>query len=91
MDVYLMQHGEALPAEVDPARPLTEAGRRSVGRWSPRTRRPAACTSTGSCTAGSCAPSSRPLILASALGCATVDQVDGLSPNADVQEAAEPR
>ena len=30
MRLYLVQHGAALPGEVDPARPLSEAGRRDV-------------------------------------------------------------
>ncbi len=30
MDVYLMQHGEAVPAEVDPDRPLDENGQANV-------------------------------------------------------------
>ena len=30
MKVYLVQHGEAEPASVEPARPLTERGRRDV-------------------------------------------------------------
>ncbi|RMD80618.1 MAG: phosphoglycolate phosphatase, partial [Gammaproteobacteria bacterium] len=30
MRLYLFQHAEALPEEVDPARPLSEAGRRQA-------------------------------------------------------------
>lgn len=30
MKLYLVQHGEALPAEEDPARPLSETGRQDV-------------------------------------------------------------
>jgi phosphohistidine phosphatase len=32
MKVYLMQHGEAQPKDVDPTRPLTERGRQEVQR-----------------------------------------------------------
>lgn len=32
MDIYLIQHGESKPKEEDPARPLTDAGKRTVGR-----------------------------------------------------------
>jgi len=32
MDVYLVQHGAALPAEQDPRRPLSEAGRAAVAK-----------------------------------------------------------
>jgi len=38
MDLYLMQHGEARPEAVDPARPLTEAGRVAVRRVAERAR-----------------------------------------------------
>ena len=32
MYVYLVQHGEAEPKDIDPARPLTELGRQAVAR-----------------------------------------------------------
>ncbi len=32
MKLYLVQHGEALPREADPDRPLSETGRADVGR-----------------------------------------------------------
>jgi phosphohistidine phosphatase len=88
MDVYLMQHGEAAPAEVDPARPLTEIGRRSVG---------AVAAHAASCGvhidrivhSGKLRAEQTAAILAGALGCDVVDQVEGLSPNAAVQEAAD--
>ena len=32
MEVYLVQHGEAQPKSVDPARPLTERGRQDAQR-----------------------------------------------------------
>jgi phosphohistidine phosphatase len=32
MDIYLIQHGESKPKEEDPARPLTDAGKRTSGR-----------------------------------------------------------
>lgn len=40
MELYLMRHGEATAEEVDPRRPLTEAGRAAVERV---TRRAAGC------------------------------------------------
>ena len=83
-----MQHGEAAAAEVDPARPLTETGRRSVAGVAAHA---AACgvhvdriVHSGKLRAEQTAA-----ILAGALGCDVVDQVDGLSPNAAVQEAAD--
>jgi len=88
VDVYLMQHGEAVPADIDPARPLTEAGRRSVGAVAAHA---AACgvhidriVHSGKLRAEQTAA-----ILAEALGCRTVDRVDGLSANAAVQDAAD--
>jgi phosphohistidine phosphatase len=32
MDIYLIQHGESKPKEENPDRPLTDAGKRTVGR-----------------------------------------------------------
>jgi phosphohistidine phosphatase SixA len=32
MDFYLVRHGEAKPASEDPARPLTDRGRKEVER-----------------------------------------------------------
>lgn len=83
-----MQHGEAAAADVDLERPLTEAGRRSVG---------AVATHAAACAvhvdrivhSGKLRAEQTAAILAAALGCYVVDQVDGLSPNAAVQEAAD--
>src|SRR5690349_24342530 len=36
MDLYLMRHGEAMAAEQDPRRPLTEAGRAAAARVAAR-------------------------------------------------------
>ena len=87
MDVYLMQHGEALPAELDPSRSLSEVGQRSVDLVS---RHAAACgvrvdriVHSGKLRAVESA-----LILARALGCAEVGPFDGLGPGADVEVAA---
>ena len=86
MDIYLMQHGEALPAELDPSRSLSEVGQRSVEVVS---RHAAACgvrvdriVHSGKLRAVESA-----LILARALGCSDVGHVDGLSPGADVEPA----
>ena len=88
MDVYLMQHGQAEPADVDPDRPLTADGRASVEVVSAHA---AACgvhvdriVHSGKLRAEQTAG-----ILAEALGCLAVDQVGGLSPNSAVQDAAD--
>lgn len=36
MDIYLIQHAESTPKEEDPARPLTDTGRRNVERVATR-------------------------------------------------------
>jgi phosphohistidine phosphatase len=87
VDVYLMQHGEAVPAEVDPDRPLTDAGRaavRAVGAHA------AACgvridriVHSGKTRAEQTAD-----LLAAALGCRQVAAVHGLKPNDPVEAAA---
>jgi len=88
MDVYLMQHGEAAPTELDPDRPLTATGRRSVGAVASHAAgkgvRVDRIVHSGKLRAAQSAS-----ILADALGCQAVDQVEGLAPNADVREAAE--
>jgi phosphohistidine phosphatase len=87
VDVFLMQHGEAMPAELDPSRSLSEVGQRSVEMVS---RHAAACgvrieriVHSGKLRAVESA-----LILGKVLGCADVRHVDGLSPDADVEAAA---
>jgi phosphohistidine phosphatase len=88
VDVYLMQHGQAAPADVDPGRPLTADGRRSVE---------VVCAHAAACGvhvdrivhSGKLRAEQTAAILAEALGCQAVDRVDGLSPNAAVQDAAD--
>lgn len=86
MDVYLMQHGEAVPAEADPDRPLTPEGRTHVAAVAAHA---AACgvrvdrvVHSGKARAAQTAQ-----ILAEALGCADVGAVPGLKPNDDVVAA----
>jgi phosphohistidine phosphatase len=88
MDVYLMQHGAAMPAELDPSRSLSEVGQRSVEAVS---RHAAACGVRVDRIAhsGKLRAVESALILARALGCDDVRHVEGLSPNGDVQVAAD--
>jgi phosphohistidine phosphatase len=88
MDVHLMQHGEAVAADLDPARPLTGAGRAAVARVAGHA---AACgvridriVHSGKLRAQQTAE-----ILADALGCADIAAVPGLKPNDDVVAAAD--
>lgn len=87
MDLYLMQHGEAVPAEVDPLRPLTEGGRSSVRAVAHHAK---ACgvridriAHSGKLRAAQTAE-----LLASALGTRAVGEASGLRPNDPVQAAA---
>lgn len=88
MDVYLMQHGEAMAQADDPARPLTEAGRAATGRVAERAKatgvRVDVCVHSGKLRAEQTAQ-----ILASALGFVGSVQVrDGLAPNDPVAPTA---
>ena len=82
-----MQHGEALPADVDPDRPLAEVGRRNVllvaAHAAARGVRVERIVHSGKLRAEQTAE-----ILADALGCSVVEEVDGLNPNGDVRRAA---
>ena len=87
VDVYLMQHGEAVPADVDPDRPLADVGRRNVllvaghaARCGVRLDR---IVHSGKLRAAQTAQ-----ILAGAIGCPVVEEVAGLNPNGDVRLAA---
>lgn len=87
MDVFLMQHGEAVAAEADPDRPLTGEGRQSVISVA---RHAAACgirpdriVHSGKTRAAQSAE-----LLAQATGCTRVDQVPGLKPSDSVVAAA---
>ena len=86
MDVYLMQHGEAVSAEVDPDRPLTPEG---IAHVSAVAAHAAACgvrvdrvVHSGKTRAAQTAA-----ILAGALGCPDVLAAHGLKPNDDVVAA----
>jgi phosphohistidine phosphatase len=87
VDLYLMQHGEAVPGEVDPQRPLSEHGRQSVaavaGRASAAGVRIDRVVHSGKLRAEQTAR-----ILAEALYCTDVSAHSGLSPRDNVQEAA---
>jgi phosphohistidine phosphatase len=87
MDLYLMQHGEAVRAEVDPDRPLAPEGRAHVAVVASHA---AACgvrvdrvVHSGKTRAAQTAA-----ILAAALGCADLVEVAGLKPNDDAAAAA---
>lgn len=82
-----MQHGLAAAPEVDPERPLTDAGRSAVvsvaAHAAARGVRVDRIVHSGKLRAEQTAE-----ILADALGCPVVEEVDGLNPNGDVRRAA---
>lgn len=87
MDVYLMQHGEAAAADLDPRRPLTEQGRGSVAAVAGQA---AACgvridriVHSGKLRARQTAE-----MLADALGGSAAAEVSGLAPMDPVEAAA---
>ena len=89
MDLYLMQHGEATAEDVDPARPLTEAGQVAVRRVAERAAaagvRVDACVHSGKLRAEQTAQ-----ILIAAIGAGEGPQArDGLAPNDPVAPTAE--
>lgn len=82
-----MQHGEALSADVDPERPLSEQGRSTVA---------AVAAHASACGvrldrivhSGKLRAEQTAAILAAELACADVGAVPGLAPNDDVRAAA---
>jgi phosphohistidine phosphatase len=87
VDIYLMQHGQAVAAEVDPARPLSDGGRESVmvvaGHAAVRGVRIDRIVHSGKLRAEQTA-----IILADATYCTDVSAHSGLAPLDDVHEAA---
>ena len=88
MNLFLMQHGAALSDEQDPARPLTEAGRRDVERVVTRAQRCGVevdrCLHSGKLRAQQTAG-----LLADALEVPEVEAHSGLNPSDDVAPFAE--
>jgi len=89
MRVYLVQHAEAVPDDLDPEQPLTPAGRetaRRVARWLAATgrARPAEILHSTKARAKQTAE-----IFARALATPPLREVDGLCPGDDVDPAAE--
>lgn len=81
MKVYLVQHGEAKPAEEDPMRPLTARGEEEVKRVAVFLRR--AGVKVGRVLhSGKLRASQTASIIAEAIGAKT-EQANGLEPNAD--------
>jgi phosphohistidine phosphatase len=83
MELYLVQHGEAVSKEVDPNRPLTERGRVEVLRVA-RTARAAGVRVTAACHSGKLRAQQTAEILGAELEVeATPTVLAGLSPNDD--------
>jgi phosphohistidine phosphatase len=89
MDLFLMQHGEAMAETDDPARPLTMAGRSAVERVAVRAQaagvRVDRCLHSGKLRAEQTA-----LVLAGAIALGTrVEAREGLAPNDPVAPVAQ--
>jgi phosphohistidine phosphatase len=89
MRLYLVQHAEAVPADLDPEQPLTPAGRemaRRVSRWLAATgrARPAEILHSRRARARQTAE-----IFARALATPPLREADGLLPGDDIGPAAE--
>jgi phosphohistidine phosphatase len=86
MDVYLMQHGEAVPAEHDPQRPLSSDGAAHVRAVAARA---AVCGVQVDRIVHSGKPRAEQTaaVLAEGLRCEVVEQVGGLQPNDPPDEA----
>lgn len=89
MRVYLVQHAEAIPSDLDPEQPLTPAGRetaRRVARWLAATgrARPAEILHSMKPRAKQTAE-----VFARALATPPLREVPGLGPDDDVGPAAE--
>lgn len=88
MDVYLMQHGEAMAEADDPARPLTDAGQAAVARVASRAQaagvRIDRCAHSGKLRAQQTAE-----LLAAAVAGGRVESRAGLAPNDPVSPTVE--
>lgn len=82
-----MQHGQAVPADVDPDRPLTAEGLEAVAQVA---RHVAVCGVTVDriVHSGKTRAAQTAAILADVLGCPRVDQVPDLTPKGDVHAVA---
>ncbi len=86
MDLFLMQHGEALSADVDPLRPLSDQGRASVRSVAGHA---AACgvSIDRIVHSGKLRAAQTAALLAASLRCGDVAQMDGLKPSDSVELA----
>lgn len=88
MDLYLMQHGEAVSEQQDPARPLTDAGRAAVERVAARAL--AAGVQVDACVhSGKTRAEQSALALADALQVPAVNARGDLDPSSPVSPFAQ--
>ena len=89
MRLYLVQHGDSVPEQADPQRPLSAAGRRQVEAIGSPARQRRRTARRGLSTAASCAPSRRPSCWPwPAHPSSVVEAAAGLSPNDPVKPVA---
>lgn len=88
MPIYLIQHGKAVPKELDPERPLSEEGREEVERVAVHLRRMGVAVKqiyhSGKTRARQTAE-----LFAKDVGFGRVVELPGMKPNDDVAEFAE--
>ena len=87
MDIYLMQHGEAVAADVDPHRPLAQAGRRNARTVAQRAA-DSGLVLDSIVHSGKLRAAQTAAILAEALGCRQVVERPGLAPGDPVEPVA---
>lgn len=88
MEIYLVQHGEAKPEQEDPARPLTNQGRKEVeriARWLSRT----GLKITEIRHSPKLRAKQTAEIFAKELGTARISEMQGVAPNDDPKAAAD--
>jgi len=88
MDIYLMQHGEAVDADVDPHRPLAQSGRRNARTVAQRAA-DSGLVLDSIVHSGKLRAAQTAALLAEALDCQRVVERPGLAPGDPVEPVAE--
>ena len=87
MPVYFVQHGLALPEQIDPNRPLSPEGRKDVECIAAHLRKSRVAVKR-LCHSGKMRAKQTAQILSEQIGDGTVHEVSGMSPNDNVIEFA---
>jgi len=87
MPVYFVQHGLALPEQVDPTRPLSAEGRKEVARIAVHLRKSRVAVEKV-CHSGKTRAKQTAQILSEAIGDGHISEVAGMSPKDNVRAFA---